>query len=90
MYWVIVNNRGEALAAFSAFIPKFSSVCTSGLRLACMFTSNHALFMQLNLGRVINRKCMALMPTQERTDLMFFFSQGRFFETLFALSTRRG
>lgn len=56
MYWAIVNNRGEALAAFSAFIPKFSSVCTSGLRLACMFTSNHALFMQLNLGRVINPK----------------------------------
>lgn len=56
MYWAIVNNRGEALAAFSAFIPKFSSVCTSGLRLACMFTSNHALFMQLNIGRVINPK----------------------------------
>lgn len=56
MYWAIVNNRGEALAAFSAFIPKFSSVCSSELRLACMLTGNHALFMQLNLGRVINLK----------------------------------
>jgi hypothetical protein len=27
MYWAIMTNRGEALAAFSAFLPKFSSVC---------------------------------------------------------------
>ncbi|KAG1857684.1 hypothetical protein DFJ58DRAFT_744987 [Suillus subalutaceus] len=60
MYWAIVNHQPEAFSAFAAFIPKFSSVCSSDLRLACMFTSNHALFTQLNLGRVINRKDNAL------------------------------
>ncbi|KAG2109556.1 uncharacterized protein F5147DRAFT_772864 [Suillus discolor] len=56
MYWAVVNCRREAFSMFTAHIPQFSSVCYSDLRLACMSTSNHALFMQLNLGHVINSK----------------------------------
>ncbi|KAG2742008.1 hypothetical protein P692DRAFT_20811834 [Suillus brevipes Sb2] len=51
LYWAIVNNRREAFSVFAAFIPRFSSVCCSDLRLACMMTSDHELFTQLNLGR---------------------------------------
>ncbi|KAJ8597050.1 hypothetical protein M405DRAFT_855911 [Rhizopogon salebrosus TDB-379] len=53
MYWAIVNDRPEALSAFTGFISKISSGCRSELRRACMETSNHAAFMQLNLGRNI-------------------------------------
>ncbi|KAG1889400.1 hypothetical protein F4604DRAFT_1915272 [Suillus subluteus] len=56
MYWAVVNGQREAFSVFAAHIPQFSSVCSSDLRLACMSTSNHALFMQLNLGHVINSK----------------------------------
>ncbi|OJA09662.1 hypothetical protein AZE42_03661 [Rhizopogon vesiculosus] len=52
MYWAIVNNRLEALSAFTGFISKLSSDCRSDLRLACIATSNHASFMQLNLGTI--------------------------------------
>ncbi|KAG2045215.1 hypothetical protein BDR03DRAFT_995442 [Suillus americanus] len=56
MYWAVVNGQKEAFSVFAAHIPQFSSVCSSDLRLACMSTSNHGLFMQLNLGHVINSK----------------------------------
>ncbi|KAG2343875.1 hypothetical protein BDR05DRAFT_999770 [Suillus weaverae] len=56
MYWAILNHRREAFSAFAAFIANFSSVCTSDLRLACMSTSDHVLFTQMKLGRVINPK----------------------------------
>jgi len=62
LYWAIVNNRREAFSAFAGFISQFSSVCSSDLRLACMVTSDHALFMQLNLG-TIDCKCTA-RPTE--------------------------
>ncbi|KAG2045175.1 hypothetical protein BDR03DRAFT_26272 [Suillus americanus] len=60
MYWAVMNGQREAFSAFAAYIPQFSSVCSSDLRLACMSTSNHALFMELNLGRVINSKDVSL------------------------------
>ncbi|KAG0700079.1 hypothetical protein DFH29DRAFT_933961 [Suillus ampliporus] len=50
LYWAIVNNRREAYSVFALFISKISSVCSSDLRRACMVTSDHALFMQLDLG----------------------------------------
>ncbi|KAG0697963.1 hypothetical protein DFH29DRAFT_856319 [Suillus ampliporus] len=56
MYWAIVNHHREAFSAFAAFIPKFSSVFSSDLRLACMFASDHASFTQLNLGHIISSK----------------------------------
>src|ERR1700710_2210258 len=34
-YWAIVNNRPEALSAFTGFISKISSGCRSELRRAC-------------------------------------------------------
>jgi hypothetical protein len=66
MYWAIMNNRREALLALSGYISKISPVCSSDLRLACMATSNQALFMQLNLSRSIGRKCMT--TTRESFD----------------------
>ncbi|OJA09660.1 hypothetical protein AZE42_03665 [Rhizopogon vesiculosus] len=51
IYWAIVNNRLEAVSASTKFISKLSSGCRSDLRRACMVTSNHTLFTQLNLGR---------------------------------------
>ncbi|KAJ8597988.1 hypothetical protein M405DRAFT_6425 [Rhizopogon salebrosus TDB-379] len=56
LYWAIVNNRREALITFIEFIPKFSLMCSSDLRLACMTTNDHALFVQLNLGTKNNSK----------------------------------
>lgn len=50
LYWAIVNKRQEAFSAFAVFITKFSSVCSSDLRLACVATHNQALFAQLGLG----------------------------------------
>jgi len=64
LYWAIVNNRREAFSVFAAFISEFSSVCSSDLHLACMATSDHALFMQLNLAKV-DCKCMVVLPTYE-------------------------
>ncbi|KAG1840319.1 hypothetical protein C8R48DRAFT_740706 [Suillus tomentosus] len=49
LYWAIVNHRQEAFSAFRLFISKLSSECSSDLRLACMRTSDHALFLKLNL-----------------------------------------
>jgi hypothetical protein len=66
-YWAIVNNRPEALSAFTGFISKISSGCRSELRRACMDTSNHAAFMQLNLGRTKGRKYI-VMPAKEILD----------------------
>ncbi|OAX38362.1 hypothetical protein K503DRAFT_165305 [Rhizopogon vinicolor AM-OR11-026] len=51
IYWA--NNKLEALSAFTRFISKLSSGCHSDLRTACTVASNHASFMQLNLGRTI-------------------------------------
>ncbi|KAG1789604.1 uncharacterized protein HD556DRAFT_1446830 [Suillus plorans] len=48
LYWAIVNHRQEVFWTFKLFISKFSSKCSSDLRLACMRTSNHALFCKLN------------------------------------------
>ncbi|KAG0707577.1 hypothetical protein DFH29DRAFT_995006 [Suillus ampliporus] len=56
LYWAIVNKRREAFSALAGFISKYSSVCSSDLRLACMATSDHALFTSLNLGDNINPK----------------------------------
>ncbi|KAG1807579.1 hypothetical protein EV424DRAFT_1647018 [Suillus variegatus] len=39
----------EVFSAFIGFISKISSECSSDLRLACMQTSDHALFLKLNL-----------------------------------------
>lgn len=50
LYWAIVNKRQEAFSAFAVFITKFSPVCSSDLRLACVATHNQALFAQLGLG----------------------------------------
>ncbi|KAG1866650.1 hypothetical protein DFJ58DRAFT_698876 [Suillus subalutaceus] len=50
LYWAIVNKRQEAFSAFAVFITKFSPVCSSDLRLACVATHNQALFVQLGLG----------------------------------------
>ena len=44
LYWAIVNNRQEAFSALAGFISQFSSVCSSDLRLACLVTSDQALF----------------------------------------------
>lgn len=65
MYWAIVNDRREALSAFTGFISEISSVCSDELRLACMTTSDHALFTQLNLGRDIGRKYMPVTYPRE-------------------------
>jgi hypothetical protein len=64
IYWAIVNCRQEAISAYIALISSFpiSSACSSDLRLACMVTSNNAVFMQLKLGRTIGCKCM---PTKK-------------------------
>ncbi|KAG2156033.1 hypothetical protein DEU56DRAFT_765238 [Suillus clintonianus] len=51
LYWAIINKRQETFSVLAAFISKFSSVCSSDLRLACMATNNQALFAQLGLGR---------------------------------------
>jgi hypothetical protein len=63
VYWAIVNSRQEAISACVAFISSFpiSSACSSDLRLACMVTSNHAVFTQLKLGRAVSCK---YMPTR--------------------------
>ncbi|KAG2078554.1 hypothetical protein BDR04DRAFT_1112727 [Suillus decipiens] len=52
MYWAIVNHRQEAISAFAAFVPGFSSVCSSDICLT--------LFAQLNSARVMNPKDMSL------------------------------
>ncbi|KAG2042875.1 hypothetical protein BDR03DRAFT_942313 [Suillus americanus] len=59
LYWAIVNKRQEAFSAFAVFITKFSPVCSSDLRLACVATHNQALFVQLGLG-YSDRKCMVM------------------------------
>ncbi|KAG2055012.1 hypothetical protein BDR06DRAFT_1007226 [Suillus hirtellus] len=50
VYWAIVNNQREVVAAFAAFISECSPACSSDLRLACMVTSDHASFTQLKLA----------------------------------------
>ncbi|KAG1820722.1 hypothetical protein EV424DRAFT_1614831 [Suillus variegatus] len=52
MYWSIVNHEREAFFALATFIPQFTPVCSSDLRLACIATNNHELFTQLDLGYV--------------------------------------
>ncbi|KAG2134298.1 hypothetical protein BD769DRAFT_479583 [Suillus cothurnatus] len=54
LYWSIINHRRETCSALATFIPQFTSVCSSDLRLACIATSDHELFTQLNLGHVIS------------------------------------
>jgi hypothetical protein len=61
IYWALMNDKPEALSAFTGFISKISSSCRSELRIACMETSNNAAFMQLNLGRTIGRKCIVML-----------------------------
>lgn len=57
IYWAIVNNRREVLAAFMPFMSRLSFGCRSELRQACMMASNHAWFVKLNLGRPTGREC---------------------------------
>ncbi|KAG2367480.1 hypothetical protein BDR07DRAFT_1606128 [Suillus spraguei] len=54
VYWAVVNNRPEALAAFLKFINTFTSGGCEDMRLACMATSDHALFMKLQLASYYN------------------------------------
>ncbi|KAG2355214.1 hypothetical protein BDR07DRAFT_1493476 [Suillus spraguei] len=56
LYWSIVNHGREGFSALATFVPKFTPACSSDLRLACIATSDHELFTQLNLGRVVNSK----------------------------------
>jgi hypothetical protein len=72
MYWAIMNNRREALSALIGFIYQISLVCSDDLRLACMFTNDHALFTQLSLGRDVGCKCM-IIPTQESIDQIIVY-----------------
>ncbi|KAG2046530.1 hypothetical protein BDR06DRAFT_175756 [Suillus hirtellus] len=51
LYWAIVNNRPQALWALRKFIfGYYSSVCEDDLHIACIITSDHAIFSQLTLG----------------------------------------
>ncbi|KAG1766352.1 hypothetical protein EV702DRAFT_1150637 [Suillus placidus] len=50
LYWAIVNDRPQALWAFCKLISSFPPVCVSDMRMACMITSDNAMFMSLNLG----------------------------------------
>ncbi|KAG1789615.1 uncharacterized protein HD556DRAFT_1205476, partial [Suillus plorans] len=52
LYWAIVNNQREVVAALAAFISECSPACSSELRLACMATSDHASFTQLKLADI--------------------------------------
>ncbi|KAG1872466.1 hypothetical protein DFJ58DRAFT_761747 [Suillus subalutaceus] len=54
LYWSIVNHGREAFSALATFVPQFTPVCSSGLRLACIATRDHELFTQLKLGHVVN------------------------------------
>ncbi|KAG1770862.1 hypothetical protein EV702DRAFT_1202190 [Suillus placidus] len=54
LYWSIVNHGREAFSALATFIPQFTPACSSDLRLACISTSDHELFMQLKLGYVVD------------------------------------
>ncbi|KAG1754534.1 hypothetical protein EDB19DRAFT_661695 [Suillus lakei] len=56
LYWAVVNNRPRALQAFLKLIPVYTSTCLSDMRLACMATSDHALFRELRLNTVLNCK----------------------------------
>jgi len=51
-----MNSLMEAFFEFIKFIPKFSPVCSSELRLACMAVSGHDSFMLLNSKENDNRK----------------------------------
>jgi len=55
LYWAILSGRLEVFRAFTKFISIWSYICASDLRLACMATNNHALFMQMDLRRYIGR-----------------------------------
>ncbi|KAG1795268.1 hypothetical protein EV424DRAFT_625479 [Suillus variegatus] len=46
-YWAIVNNRPHALWAFIHFISGTSPSVFSDLRIACMITNDHSIFMEL-------------------------------------------
>ncbi|KAG2089616.1 uncharacterized protein F5147DRAFT_658371 [Suillus discolor] len=51
LYWAIVNNRPQAFWALHGFISgHYSYVCEIDLHIACIITSNHAIFSQLNFG----------------------------------------
>ncbi|KAG2134309.1 hypothetical protein BD769DRAFT_1774377 [Suillus cothurnatus] len=50
------HQSREAFSVLATFIPKFTRVCFSDLRLACIFINDHELFTQLKLGHVINPK----------------------------------
>lgn len=73
IYWAIVNKRPEAFSAFIPFMSKLSSGCQSDLRRACMVVSNHALFIQLNLGRP-TCKCAVNVHTTEIVDRVIVYS----------------
>ncbi|KAG1872465.1 hypothetical protein DFJ58DRAFT_722402 [Suillus subalutaceus] len=56
LYWSIVNHGREVFSALAAFIPRFTPVCSSDLRQACIAISDHELFTQLKLEDVFNPK----------------------------------
>ncbi|KAG2152210.1 hypothetical protein BD769DRAFT_1288903, partial [Suillus cothurnatus] len=62
LYWAIVNEQQGAFSAFTVFITKFSPVCSSDLRLACVATHNQALFMQLGLGYSDSKRSLGCPP----------------------------
>ncbi|KAG2137055.1 hypothetical protein DEU56DRAFT_804787 [Suillus clintonianus] len=62
LYWAIVNHRREAFLALASFISKYSSKCSSDLRLACMQTSNQALFSQLSVKDESLRQFLGCPP----------------------------
>ncbi|KAG1773701.1 hypothetical protein EV702DRAFT_561073 [Suillus placidus] len=73
LYWAIVNERREAFSALSGFISEFSSACSSDLRVACMMTSDQALFLQLNLGNLKSnneplRRFLGCSPDEVQLD----------------------
>ncbi|KAG1743625.1 uncharacterized protein EDB91DRAFT_218233 [Suillus paluster] len=73
LYWAIVNNRREAFLAFAGFISELSSGCSSDLRLACIATSDHASFTQLNLGNSdaneeVLRRSLGCPPDEVRVN----------------------
>jgi len=72
LYWAILSGRLEVLWAFIKFISRWSYICASDLRLACMATNNHALFIQLNLRRNIGRTSKSVL--QESIHIKSYLS----------------
>jgi hypothetical protein len=57
LYWAVVNNRPEARLALYRFITRYTPDCFNDVRLACMATSDHAMFRMLKLTSVSCYSC---------------------------------